>query len=110
VKNIGGTFEHPGTKIVGHVGMNSRAFRGVVDHMTGALVVTCTLSTRGERRNCMTIEDLQKLATSPPEETTDDDDDGSTSSKKKRGKKPPEPQREEHKLSPCSSQHLSSKR
>jgi hypothetical protein len=122
VKNVGGTFDTPGTKIVGHFGVSTRAIAGVVDHAVGSSVISCTLPTKAERANCMTIEDLRQLVTPAPGEnavddnasiastaskgrrakktsgTVPDDDDTSTTSKKKKSKKSDDPEHEEYRL------------
>jgi hypothetical protein len=60
VKNVGGggTFDKPGTRIVGHFGVGTRAIAGVIDHAVGSSVISCTLPTKAERANCMTSEEF----------------------------------------------------
>jgi hypothetical protein len=99
VKNVGGTFDTPGSRIVGHIGTNTRAFAGVINHTVGASTVVCTLPTKAEQANCMTIEELKNLKAPTPEDATVDDE-GSTASKRgQRGKKNEDSDRDEDNIS-----------
>jgi hypothetical protein len=69
VKNVGGTFETPGTCVVGHVGTNTRAIAGVINHKVGASTVALTLPNKVERANCMSIEDMKNLTATSLDDT-----------------------------------------
>jgi len=91
VKNVGGTFESLETRIVGHIGMNTRAVAGVVNHGVGASTITLTIPSKGERANCVSLEDMRNIAANLAAtmknsaattlEDNANDDDGSTTSK-----------------------------
>ena len=87
VKSVGGTFETPDTRVVGHIGMNTRAIAGFINHGVGASTIALTINTKGERANCISLEDMRSLAaamkntTAAPLEDSTNDDDRSTTSK-----------------------------
>jgi hypothetical protein len=87
VKSVGGTFETPDTSVVGHIGMNTRAIAGVINHGVGASTIVLTIPTKGERANCISLEDMRNLAAATKNTATTsledsaNDDDGSTTSK-----------------------------
>ena len=81
VKSVGGTFETPDTRIVGHIGVNTRAIAGVINHGVGASTIVLTIPTKGERANCVSLEDMRniaaatkKTAAAPLDDSANDDD------------------------------------
>ena len=87
VKSVGGTFETPGSRIVGHIGMNTRAIAGIINHGVGASTIVLTIPTKGERANCISLEEMRNIAVASkntaaaPLDESANDDDGSTTSK-----------------------------
>jgi hypothetical protein len=67
LKNLGGTFNSPDAKIVGHVGMDKRAYAGVIDYNVGASIATMNILTSEDWDSCFTTEDLRNLM--PPDAT-----------------------------------------
>ena len=86
IKSVGGTFETPDTRVVGHIGMNTRAIAGFINHGVGASTIDLTIPTKGERANCISLEDMRNLAAATKntmaaslEDGTIDDDESTTS-------------------------------
>ena len=63
-----------------HVGTNTRAIAGVIDHGVGASTVALTIPNKTERDNCTTIQEMKNLAAASREDAAADDD-GSVASK-----------------------------
>jgi hypothetical protein len=86
IKSVGGTFETPDTRVVGHIGMNTRAIAGFINHGVGASTIDLSIPTKGERANCISLEDMRNLAAATKntmaaslEDGTIDDDESTTS-------------------------------
>ncbi len=45
IKSVGGTFETPDTRVVGHIGMNTRAIAGFINHGVGASTIDLSIPT-----------------------------------------------------------------
>ena len=91
MKNVGGTFDTPGAgaKIVGHFGMSMRAIAGVINHAVGSSIISCTLPTKVEQANCITLKDLRQLVIPALGDKAVNDNASTTSaaSKGRKGKK-----------------------
>jgi len=74
VKSVGGNFETPIARILGHVGTNTRAIAGVVDHEVGASMVTLTIPNKAKRDNCTSIQEMKDIVAALREDTAGDDD------------------------------------
>jgi hypothetical protein len=74
VKSVGGTFETPIARILGHVGTNTRAIAGVVNHEVEASMVTLTIPNKAERDNCTSIQEMKNLAAASREDAAGDDE------------------------------------
>ena len=74
VKSVGGTFESPIARILGHVGTNTRAIAGVVNHGVGASKVTLSIPSKADRDNCTSIQEMKDLAAATRDDVTGDDD------------------------------------
>ena len=74
VKSVGGNFETPIARILGHVGTNTRAIAGVVNHEVGASMVTLTIPNKAERDNCTSIQEMKNIAAASREDAAGDDD------------------------------------
>jgi hypothetical protein len=74
VKSVGGTFETPIARILGHVGTNTRAIAGFVDHEVGASMVTLTIPNKAEQDNCTSIQEMKNLAAASREDAAGDNE------------------------------------
>jgi len=73
VKSVGGTFITPDARILVHVGTNTGAIAGVIDHKAGASTVALTIPNKVERDNT-SIQEMKNLAAAFREDAAADDE------------------------------------